>query len=74
VYYVPYDIFEDKGSKATKVETKVFSIALNKNSKVDDLKAIAADLAGIEKEKLIVTNHNGRSGCIDIRFKGTQSC
>ena len=67
-------MFEQSDGKVNKTEAKVFNIALNKNSKIDDLKGIVADLVGIEKEKLIVTNHNGRSGTIETRFKGTQSC
>jgi ubiquitin carboxyl-terminal hydrolase 4/11/15 len=74
VYLAPYDIFEDRGSKVTKKEAKEFSIALNKNSKIEDLKTIVADLAGISKDKLLVTNFYSRSGMIETKFKDSQSC
>lgn len=67
-------MFKETDDAVEKVEAKVFSIALNKNSKIDDLKTIVADMVGTEKERLLVTNFSGRSGMIETRFKGSQSC
>lgn len=63
------NIFKEEDGKISKQEAKAYSIALNKTSKVDDLKQMVADLSGIEKDRLLVTNYNGRSGMIETRFK-----
>ena len=71
IYFAPFEIFEPRDGKFAKKEAKVFSIALNKNSKIEDLKGMVAELAGVDKESLMVTNFNGRSGMIETRFKDT---
>jgi ubiquitin carboxyl-terminal hydrolase 4/11/15 len=48
VYYVPYEMFEEDDDKVNKVEIKAYHIALNKNSKVEDLQSKAAELAGVD--------------------------
>jgi len=42
VYYVPYEIFVEEGQQVGVKPIKVFHIALNKNSKIEDLKKITA--------------------------------
>lgn len=74
VFLAPLNIFKEEDERFSKQEVSIYSIALNKNSKITDLIEKASQLSGIDKNRLLVTNFNSRNGMIETRFKDTQSC
>jgi hypothetical protein len=64
-------MFKEEKNKVSANEVKVFQIALNKDSKITDLKQKVVELAGedIHEDRLMVTNFDIRSRIIATRFK-----
>lgn len=83
VRFIPYDYFVEKpmiggGSTVAKNPIMTYNIPLNKDSKIEDLKRITGELAGLpgpqQGTRLVIATYKNTSSRLTRKYQQLQSC